>query len=135
MSRIPIKIKLTSTQREINTQITNQMQKRIDVALVKALLNIRKRIVFRVAERIRNSPEYVSLTSGQLEGEFGLDNAKVRVENILNVWLSSITIKYVSVQIRGTQLKGGYTINIINDSFSDVINTPEARVNVGKIEI
>lgn len=129
MSRIPVKIKIKETRTEIQTEILKQIVKKLDTALVGAYIGIKKRIVEAVSLRIRSSPEYSSLISGQLQGEFGLDDSKNRVDSILNLWLDSIDLFYIPVAQNGKKLVGGYKLTVIDDSFKDVINTPGAIVN------
>jgi hypothetical protein len=129
MGKIPVRVKLLDKNSDIQKLILGEIEKKIGGALLSAARPIRSRVQLAVGQRIRASAEYASLISGQLQGEFGLDDSLGRVESILNIWLQSIDVIHTPVVAKSKTITGGFKVQMINDSFRDVINTPQAIVN------
>lgn len=89
-------IKATVKVDDISQNITKELSGVINQRINGMLLNndLKNFIKDEIAERIRNTPHYQSLISGELNVEFGLLNAQSQLENIINVLSSEVDINF-----------------------------------------
>jgi hypothetical protein len=121
MSTIRTKINLVETQDEIEDKILRALRPEVNKYLKKIFDNIKPQVINIVTKAIINSPEYNSLLSGQLKYEFGLPDSDSRINTILQFW-KKVNAEYKTVLIQRKKLVGGFVINMIDQSYADVLN-------------
>jgi hypothetical protein len=121
MSTIRTKINLVETQDEIEDKILRALRPEVNKYLKKIFDNIKPQVINIVTNAIINSPEYNSLLSGQLKYEFGLPDSDSRINTILQFW-KKVNAEYKTVLIQRKKLVGGFVINMIDQSYADVLN-------------
>lgn len=125
MSNIRTKIELQDTTAEIEGKILRALRPELNKYLEKTFKKVKPLILGTITEAITSSPEYISLSSGDLKYEFGLPDSDNRLATILKFW-TKINADYKSVSINNNKLAGGFTINMIDSSYSDVLGSSAA---------
>lgn len=125
MSNLRGNVFIVENTNEIESKILRALRPELNKYLEKIFQQIKPKITNAVINAIINSPEYNSLVSGDLKYEFGLPDSDSRVSSIVNFW-KKINTDYKTVSINGNKLSGGFTINMIDSDYSDVINLPAA---------
>lgn len=125
MSNLRGNVFIVENTNEIESKILRALKPELNKYLEKIFQKIKPKITETVINAIVNSPEYNSLLSGDLKYEFGLPDSDSRVSSIVNFW-KKINTDYKSVSINGNKLSGGFTINMIDSDYGDVINLPAA---------
>ena len=76
-----------------------------------------------LAQYLRAQPEYAALINniGKLRTEFGIKNPNV-VEQIINRWLSSITVRTTAIRKRGKGLYGKIVVEGVSTDLHDVLH-------------
>lgn len=126
MSNISISLNLVENQNEIAKGLNKALLSEINSRLPRVFRKSEKYIKSTVMSAIRNQPEYGALVSGELKDEFGLTNARGKVDAILLTLEDSLYARYKKPFIKGNFINGGFTISIINAGFSDILSMPEA---------
>jgi hypothetical protein len=75
-----------------------------------------------VRESIISTPEYRSLHGGRLQGELGVTSAALRIESVINTWVSNIFVE-AKVDISPLLL---IQIGFLEQGYADVLALPEA---------
>lgn len=125
MSNLRGNIFIVENTNEIESKILRALKPELNKYLEKIFQKIKPKITETITNAIINSPEYNSLLSGDLKYEFGLPDSDSRVASIVNFW-KKINTDYKSLSINGNKLSGGFTINMIDSDYGDVINLPAA---------
>lgn len=126
MSNISISLNLVENQNEIAKGLNKALLSEINSRLPRVFRKSEKYIKSTVMSAIRNQPEYGALVSGELKDEFGLTNARGKVDAILLTLEDSLYARYKKPFIKGNFINGGFTISMINAGFSDILSMPEA---------
>ena len=126
MSNISISLNLVENQNEIAKGLNKALLSEINSRLPRVFRKSEKYIKSTVMSAIRNQPEYGALVSGELRDEFGLTNARGKVDAILLTLEDSLYARYKKPFIKGNFINGGFTISMINAGFSDILSMPEA---------
>lgn len=127
MSRIKINLEVKSTDSYIYKKILQGLKPQVNSYLSNIFEKVKPKIIGLVQESIRNSPEYLSLQSGQLKAEFGIPDSDTKLSTLLDFW-KNITAKYTPVAIKGDSLIGGFSISMIPSDYSDVLSSSAATV-------
>lgn len=101
-------------------EVTNYMNNAISV--------IKREMPEIIKSAIENSPEYVSLSSGKLQYEFGIPNVNTRLVNLINAWINSIQYPYMKPVIIGNRIKSSFEVNAIRADFAEVLYSDDALV-------
>lgn len=126
MYNISISLNLVENQNEIAKGLNKALLSEINSRLPRVFRKSEKYIKSTVMSAIRNQPEYGALVSGELKDEFGLTNARGKVDAILLTLEDSLYARYKKPFIKGNFINGGFTISMINAGFSDILSMPEA---------
>lgn len=127
-----INLKLLESNDEIANQILLAMKDVLNNTFSRALKNLRNRIPNEVKNAIISEPEYQSLVGGKLKYEFGIPNSVSSLNNIIQTWINNIIIDSIPITISGNNLKGGFSINMIKDDYSDVLALNSSSVTDSK---
>lgn len=125
MSNIRCSVNINESNDQIAAKILKALKVELDQFLYKIFNKVKPKIVQIVQNAITSSPEYNSLLSGDLKYEFGLPDSDSRVQTILNFW-TKINAEYKKVSIIGDKLNGGFSLNMIQSDYSDVLNNSAA---------
>ena len=123
---IGLDIDLKETDLEIQKMILKCFADTISSAITKRVNSIESRLLGILSNCIISSPEYQSVVSGQLRGEFGIVDSHSALLRILNIWLNSIKVIPDPVRVSGSDLIGGLNITAIEADFSDVLSSSSA---------
>lgn len=123
---IGLGIDLKETDLEIQKMILKCFADTISSAITKSVNSIESRLLGILSNCIISSPEYQSVVSGQLRGEFGIVDSHSALLRILNIWLNSIKVIPDPVRVSGSDLIGGLNITAIEADFSDVLSSSSA---------
>ena len=117
----------------LRTKRQKTLQKNINKSVVakinKGLSKIQRELTIGLRELIREkiyqSPEYISLLTATLRGEFGLDRPKYMVNTIVDVFLQSFRtqLKLASVEDRTFHANLSIEIKV---NFEKLVEIPEA---------
>jgi len=115
-------VKIVENNNEISQRIVRALLPQVNKYINNIYTNIRNNIPSIVVSSIRNQPEYASLVSGKLKGEFGLPDASSRVEQILTAIQSGITITRVPASVNNGKIKAGIKLQMIQSDFNDLLS-------------
>lgn len=128
-------ITVRTDEKEITVGILNATRSSINDSLHRAAINIRRDIQKMMDGLLRRSPEYISLTTGILRGDFGLDDPEVRLDEVLKTLREAVDVSVVPVSTFGKELRGGLNIGMLRTGFTDILNLPGATNKTQDIEI
>ena len=108
MSNISISLNLVEKENEIAKEVNKALLSEINSRLPKVFKKSESYIQSTVMSAIRNQPEYNALVSGELRDEFGLANARSKVDSILSTLENSLYSRYRKPFIKGNYINGGF---------------------------
>lgn len=120
-----ISLDLLNSTSEINQKILNALRPQVNAYFKKVISSIKQPILETITQAITSSPEYVSLLNGDLKYEFGLPDSESRLNNILKFW-QKLNIETNAVAVSRNQLKGSFSLKMIQSDFSDVLSSSAA---------
>lgn len=126
------KISILEKNKEIEQKILQALLPQVNKALGSYYKTIIPKIKIVIAEAIKSSPEYNSITNGVLKYELGIPDGDSRVNTLLNIWLSNIKIEPKPVIIKNSQIIGGLKISLIRADLSDVLGSDAAIITDNK---
>ena len=129
-----LSVSILESDKEIQSRILKSLLPEVKELLNTSFRKSQNDIKEVVASAIRNSPEYVSLQSGVLKSEFGLDNSSSRLKEILDFW-SNLTVEYKTPKISGNSIVGGFSVSMIRSDYSDAISLGVAKVTTDKGQV
>ncbi len=122
-----VSLKIIENNATIEKNILSALRKGLNGAIRKSVSTVSTQVKNIVREAITSSVEYQELLGGELEAELGIPDSFARVENILDIWLQSLTINRKPVRISGRSITGGFALFMIREDWSDVLNSPSSR--------
>lgn len=129
-------IKLIGSPRQIEQNIIraslDQLARQLTAKVMRRKGSLLRELREEVKRRIIGSPEWLSMSSGQLRGQLGLDNPEQRLSTILSIWLDSVQLSFGGFRAVGNRLQGSLRLWAIQANYEDVINTPEALIELEK---
>lgn len=120
-------VTVDQTANQISKEILGIILKEMKKGWSVATKNITKELPDVVIDAIKQQPEYNSLLSGKLRGEFGLTNSLSKVNDIIRIWADNIVVDYEAPKIKGSQIVAFYSISMIDSDYSDVLGSPAAK--------
>lgn len=121
-------IRLIDSDSQIRDKILSSVRDHVSEAFQKARVSLSKKIPPEIYKVIVSEPEYQSLISGKLKYEFGIPEAAQKVNEIVDIWTKHVIVDVTPVSIGAAGLKGGFSINMIQDNYEDVITSDSALV-------
>jgi len=131
MSNLRGRVEIVETTDQIEGKILRALKPEINKYLKKVFDKTKPRILQALTNAITSSPEYSSLLNGSLKYEFGLPDSDNRVASILKFW-QKLNVEYKSVSIDGKKLVGGFVINMVDSSYTDVLSSGAATFKTEK---
>lgn len=123
-----INLKLLESNAEITNLILSAMKDSLNNCFANAVKNLQISIPSQVKNAIISQPEYQSLISGKLKYEFGIPDSAGAINSIVDIWINNITINSIPITMGSNSLRGGFSINMIRDDYSDVLGSNSATV-------
>ena len=117
-----INLKLLESDNDIINYILLAMKDNLSIVFNNALKNLKTNIPNKVKQAIISEPEYQSLLDGKLKYEFGIPGSASAVNSIIDTWTNNIQIDIIPITISGNSLRGGFSINMVKDDYSDVLS-------------
>lgn len=127
-----IELSLVESNARIEEMILRALVEDLNSTINRALKPITDKVRPIIEQAIKGTPEYSSLLGGTLQGELGVVNPQLKLENIIDVWVKSTTVKLDKVTKLGKKLKGGLTLTAIDDNFENVTSMRDAIQVTGK---
>lgn len=123
-----LSLKLLENNREIEKSILQAL-----LPLTTDFMNginkkIKDNIINIVKNNIISSNEYDSLVGGELKLELGIVDAPVKVQQIIDIWVSNTLMSYKAPKIINSKIKSTFTVKMVKTNFSDILNQPAAFV-------
>lgn len=127
MSKITFSVNISLPNMQgMESDILKEFAKHIDKSITSSIPFIKKRVETLVAETIKGSSTVNSLANGDLRTLLCLDGINFSVYHIENAVVSSLKIDRKSVGIGGNYINGGFTINILDDSYREMLAMPNS---------
>jgi len=130
-----LQFKILEKNQEIEQRILKALLSEISDGMKKYVKNISINIKNIISQAIENSPEYQSLISGSLKGEFGIPDPENRLTQLLQIWKNNASVTYSAPSIAGSSIKSSFKLEMIKADLSDVLGSDLATVidsNSGK---
>lgn len=121
-------LNLIESDSDIKNKILIEIRDHLQRAMIKSIPFIRQSIPSKIKDVLMAEPEYQSLISGKLKGEFGLSSASQKVNDIIDIWTKNVTVTINPVTISGSKIKGGFKLDMIDSSYNDVLANDGAIV-------
>lgn len=122
-----LSLKLIDSDAKISSNILDSIRLILDKGFKTSLPSIKTRVSQEVKRALMTEPEYTSLINGQLKYEFGIPTQQ-KVDSIIDIWTSNISITYIPVRKMGNSLRGGLSLDMIKSSYDDVLSNDGAIV-------
>tara|TARA_Y100000401_G_scaffold90354_1_gene75941 strand:- start:1249 stop:1875 length:627 start_codon:yes stop_codon:yes gene_type:complete len=118
-------IEIIETNDQIQQAILKALLKDVGKTMVKSAKILENKLPTIIETAIISQPEYVSLVSGQLKQEFGIPDARSKIEQLLQIW-KNVEVNYSKPTIKGGQIVSKISIYAIRSDYSDVIGLAAA---------
>jgi hypothetical protein len=115
-------VKLLENNKEINRKINAALSKEVNRRVSKKIPNLERQIVSAVTTALNSSPEIISLRTGLLKLEFGLDSDPTF--EIVQAIVSSLRVVYEPINPR--DFSGGVVIQLQPTDFANLLSLPAA---------
>jgi hypothetical protein len=119
-------LNLIESNKEIAQKINQALLPQINKYIDNIYSKVKNTIPEIVAQSITSQPEYISLISGKLKGEFGLPDAQTRIDQILNTIKNGANITKKPTIIKNNKVSGGIVFKMILSDFQDLLSLGEA---------
>lgn len=84
-----------------------------------------KPIIFDlINSSVKNSKEYLAMTTGRLFGEFGEPNIISAIEDVIKAINDNVEIKVQPFRLNGKSIQGSFEVGVLKLDYSDVLNLP-----------
>jgi hypothetical protein len=126
--KMKLSLTLTENDNEITVKILTELKKQLDKRFNKAIPKIKTSVQSLVKEALINEPEYISLKTGTLRAEFGIEFPE-NVDRVIDALVNTIDVTINPIQTNKNRLTGGFFLTMIKkDDMSGVIYTDIASV-------
>jgi len=122
-----ISLSLIESDSVIRAKILNAIKETMDPIMKTCLNKIKYKIPPEIKNALMAEPEYSSLIGGKLKYEMGIP-AKNYVDNIINIWVSNISISYTGLTTGSSGVSGSITLDMIRSSYDDVLSSGDALI-------
>lgn len=121
-------VKLLESNSVIRKSIMEGLASHMDSVLSKSMGQIQNKLRALIESALKQEPEYISLTSGQLRLDFGISNPD-QVNNVVSKLADTVSISKKTISINNSGLSGGFSLNAIKaDDFNGVLTDENAMV-------
>jgi hypothetical protein len=120
-------ITFRETDQEILRKIRQEASKKIGKAFNKSARPIRQLVKSELERSISLQPEYGSIIGGILRFEFGIPNGISRLSEIVNIWLSGLSVKVINHGALSTPI-ASIEIRAVEEDYKDVFASSAAEL-------
>lgn len=123
-------------QKTVEKQIRGNIVEKINRGLSNMQRTLTRELRSLIDEKIRHSPEYESLTTAILRGEFGLEDPRGKLDGIIKVFLQAFGTRIKLASSRGKTFKANLSIFIdidfdalveLDDAYQEATHSDPAR--------
>jgi len=132
MSKLSFSVKLLDTNSAIAQNMLKALLPEINKYFRKVYDRMKDSIPSILIKHIQSQPEYESLISGKLKGEFGLPDAASRLNSILATIESGAIVQTKAPSIAGGRIKGSIKLQMVQGDFSDLVSLGAASFTTEK---
>jgi hypothetical protein len=119
---IKANIKILESNNTISQRISRALVPQINEYLKNIYKNIEKSIPDIVINSIMSQPEYSSLMSGSLRGEFGIPDPAARLSQILETIKSGSNIVRKATSVVNSKISAGIEFRMVKSDFQDILS-------------
>lgn len=119
---IKANIKILESNNTISQRISRALVPQINEYLNDIYTSIENTIPDIVVNSIISQPEYASLISGSLKGEFGIVDPAARLTQILETIKSGRSVVRKATSVVNSQIKAGIEFRMVKSDFQDILN-------------
>ena len=119
--RLSYSVTVKESTSQLIAAATEAIEKEINVRLKKWEKRLRQHFAPILIDVLKKQPEYESIISGDLREHFGILDAHVKLDKILDTWGSTIKIVSKPVKFSKQSSSGGIKIEAIRSNFADVM--------------
>lgn len=119
---LSLSLKILENNDIISQRISYALIPQINKYLDKVYLQIKDVISGIIVDSIQSQPEYSSLISGELRGQFGLIDPEARLSEILSTIRSGANIVKKPTSVVNSKIKGGITFQMVQSDFQDILS-------------
>lgn len=124
-----LSLKILESNKEIAQKVAKALLPDIKNYMKNAIDNIKKDLPAVIYNGILNSPEYVSITGGQLKYELGIPDPEAKIASLLQTWTDNVYVTYVPPAITTSgSIKSSFDVSMVKTDFSDVLSSDDAFV-------
>jgi hypothetical protein len=129
-------MKISANIIETNAEITKQILDRLAIHVNAAIYRMQRPLTARIQPWLREAlyaqPHYASLLAGRLRGDLGLTDVQFKLEEIIDRWVTAVSVELTQVKNTGRSLKGGMEISMVMSGFVDVLQMSAAEQETEK---
>jgi hypothetical protein len=118
---------ITTPAEKTERDIMACIRTKLNTALAGAAAAVKVRLGDVCESLIERSPEYISLLSAELKGEFGLRDPSARLNDILSAIKMGIRVDPVRVTLSGTKLSGGMVARMVQGDYRNLLSLAAAE--------
>jgi len=137
MPQLHIRAKLLTKPADIKKSILEDFVKHLQFKINTSLLSgLEKKIQNIIKLRLEETDEVLSLKSGVLRAEFGLENSSFKVERIIDALAEKVKVFPIPVRtVGGSKVKGGLRISFdLQQAQNELMSLQEATQRTAKGE-
>ena len=127
------KISLVQSVSEIESKILKAIKPEVNKYLKKIFEKAKPQLIAILQKFIIDSPEYKSILNGELQYEFGLPDSAARLQQIMQFW-TKLDATYNPVTVNGQKLTGGFTLNMVDAGYVEVLQSSASKLVTEKKE-
>lgn len=121
-----LNVKILESNQQIEAAIVKALLPQVNKLFNKVQPKIKSSLGQLFSSAIKNSPEYASISNGILAYELGLPDGAVRVNNLIDYWISSMVVSFSTPSAKNGQIKASLSISMVRSDLSDVIDSDMA---------
>lgn len=126
----------TTDVQDFRQQFFKAVSAELTEVFQKSLIDIKNDLGKFIRERIEDTPEYQSITTGQLHGELGLVNPKASMDAVIAQVIDSMQLQIDNVGFSSSySMRGGISLNLIPSNYADLLGLPAAKYTSNQYEI
>ena len=106
--------------RKFERDVMRELKKKIKLSGIVIAKRVENAIRMLMSIRLNAAPEVQSIASGELRAQFGLVDGEVRINSIIDLWISALNVTFIPMMGK----LGGITV-VMDEAFvENVINMP-----------
>ena len=128
-------VTIKESDQQIYDKIARSIRDDLNILFANCLRDIKYTVNHKLFRALTISPEYVSISNGDLKVELGLVDGNSRLINIINIWLSNIDVTFNKFRLVAGNYSGGIRIHGINNDYTDVLSLPDSSLITERGEV